>query len=230
MFADRAARTRCASLCLAGASSNLMSIPPISRSIPLLVLLLILVQSAFFGGRSFAQKVNDFDAAISVFAQSTNATSGHGIHDNPTESMGGLATVRQTFKPWLGYEVNYSYTRFSERYSNFPFYVQDNVHEATGAYLVHGPKLFGFEPFATLGGGWMIYLPTTTGGQHFNQQFQLGLLYEAGVNYPLVTNHFGARVQYRGLVHKTPNFNQPFLTTGATRQTSEIAGGFYVHF
>jgi hypothetical protein len=207
-----------------------MSIPPVSRSISLLVLLFLPVQCALFGSRGSAQTLNNLDAAITVFGQSTEATSGHGVHDNPTESMGGLATLRQTFKPWLGYELNYSYTRISERYSDFPFDVQDNLHEATGAYLIHAPKLLVFEPFAALGGGWMIYLPTNTGGQHFNQQFQLALLYELGVNYPLVTNHFGARLEYRGLLHKTPSFNQSILITGATRQTSEVAAGFYVHF
>jgi hypothetical protein len=207
-----------------------MSIPSVSRSLSLLVLLLLSTQCAFFGSRGFAQKLNDVDAAISVSGQSTQSTSGNGIHDNPTESMGGLATVRQSFKPWLGYEVNYSYTRFSERFSNLPFYVQDNVHEVTGAYLLRGPKLFVFEPFAAIGGGWLIYLPTTTGGQHYNQQFRPALLYELGVNYPLVTNHFGLRLQYRGLVDKTPGFNQPYLATDATRQTSEASGGFYLRF
>ena len=207
-----------------------MSIPSISRSLSLLVLLFLSMQCAFFGSRSFAQKLNNLDVAISVFGQSTEATSGNGIHDSPTESMGGLATLRQSFKPWLGYEVNYSYTRFSERYSSFPFYVQDNLHEATGAYLFQGPKLLGFEPFATAGGGWTIYLPTTTGGQHLNQQFQLAFLYELGVNYPLVTNHFGLRLQYRGLVGKTPSFNRSYLNTDAIRQTSEGAGGFYIRF
>jgi hypothetical protein len=226
----RPLRTRTESLCLAGALSNLMSIPSVSRSLSLLVLLFLSTQYAFFGSRGFAQKLNNIDAAITVFGQSTEATIGNGIHDSPTESMGGLGTVRQSFKPWLGYEVNYSYTRFSERYSNFPFSVQDNVHEATGAYLFQGPKLFVLQPFAAVGGGWMIYLPTNTGGQHFNQQFQLALLYELGVNYPLVTNHFGLRLQYRGRVHKTPNYNQAFLVTGATRQTSEAAAGFYLRF
>jgi hypothetical protein len=229
-FVHGAVRTRFESLCLAGASSKLMSIPSVSRSVSLLMLLFLSTQCAFFGSQSFAQKLNKLDAAVSVFGQSTQATSGNGIHDSPTESMGGLATLRQSFKPWLGYELNYSYTRFSERYSDFPFAVQDNVHEATGAYLVQGPKLLVFQPFATVGGGWMIYLPTNTGGQHFNQQFQLALLYELGVNYPLVTDHFGLRLQYRGLVHKTPSFNQPNLVTGATRQTSEVAAGFYLRF
>jgi hypothetical protein len=207
-----------------------MSIPSVPRSFSLLVLLFLSTQCAFLGSRGCAQTLKNFDAAISVFGQSTTSTSGNGITDNPSESMGGLATVRQSFKPWLGYEVNYSYTRFSERYSNLPFFVQDNVHEATGAYLLQLPKLLILQPFAAVGGGWMVYLPTASGGQHFNQQFHLALLYELGVNYPLVTNHFGVRVQYRGLVHKTPDFNQPILDTGATRQTSEGAAGFYLRF
>jgi hypothetical protein len=63
-----------------------------------------------------------------------------------------------------------------------------------------------------------------------NQQFQLAFLYELGVNYPLVTNHFGLRLQYRGLVGKTPSFNRSYLDTDTIRQTSEGAGGFYIRF
>jgi hypothetical protein len=206
-----------------------MSTPTFVRSLSFLVLF-FLWQCAFPGSRSFAQKLNNFDAAISVFGQSTGSSSGNGIQDSPTESMGGLATFRQSFKPWLGYELNYSYTRFSERYSSFPFAVEHNLHEATGAYLVQGPKLFGVEPFATVGGGWMVYLPTAAGGQNLNQQFQLALLYELGLNYPVMTEHFGLRVEYRGLVNKTPAFNRSYLNTGVTRQTSEAAAGFYVRF
>jgi hypothetical protein len=207
-----------------------MSIQSVLRSLCFLVLSSFVTNCIIFGHPASAQKLRNFDVSVNVFGQFTGSTSGNGVHDSPNNSMGGLASFRQSFKPWLGYEVNYSYTRFAERFNVLPFSVQDNVHEVTGAYLFQGPTLLGFQPFATAGGGWLIYLPTTSGGQHYNQQFQLSFLYELGVNHPILTQHFGVRAEFRGLIHKTPDFNQPTLTTNTTRQTSEPTVGLYARF
>jgi hypothetical protein len=179
-----------------------------------------------------AQTLKNFEAAVSVFGQFSGTSNGNGIQDSPTDSMGALATVRQSFHPWLGYEVNYSYTRFTERYSTLPFGVQNNLHEVSGAYLLQGPTipLLGLQPFAAVGVGALIFLPTTTGGQKYNQQSRVPLLYEFGVNYPILTSHLGLRLQYRGLSYKTPDFNSALLTTGARRQTSEPSVGAYIRF
>jgi opacity protein-like surface antigen len=194
------------------------------------LLSLFLAQGALWSSHASAQSLKNIDAAISPFGQVTSTSSGNGITDKPSRSMGGLATFRQSYKPWLGYEVNYSYTRFSEAYSGQPFSVQDNVHEATGAYLVQTPKLLVFQPFAAVGTGYLLFLPTEVGGQHNHQQGRMPLLFEAGVNYPILTSHVGARIEYRGLEYKTPNFNEPYQTTGSSRITSEIALGLYLHF
>jgi opacity protein-like surface antigen len=143
-----------------------------------------------------------------------------------------VATVRQSFHPWLGYEINYGYTRFTERYSTVPFGVQNNLHEVSGAYLLQGPTIpiLGLQPFGAVGVGGLLFLPTTVGGQKYNQQWRVPLLYEVGVNYPLFTSHFGLRLQYRGLVYKTPDFNSAQLTTNTRRQTSEPSVGAYLRF
>jgi hypothetical protein len=202
-----------------------------NQSVPrLLSLLIVLLVSPFFGNQALAQKLNNFDASVNVFGQFSGTVSGNGITDTPSVSLGGLGTFRQSFKPWLGYEVNYSYTRFSEAYTGQPFAVQNNLHEVTGAYLVQGPKLLGFQPFATVGTGWLIFLPTSVGGQHNHQQYRMPLLYELGVNYPLVANRFGARFEYRGLVYSAPDYNLPQYKTGGTRQTAEPTVGLYLRF
>jgi hypothetical protein len=73
-------------------------------------------------------------------------------------------------------------------------------------------------------------LPTTVGGQKYNQQWRVPFIYEFGVNYPLLTSHLGLRLQYRGLLYKTPDFNASLLTTNARRQTSEPSVGAYFRF
>jgi opacity protein-like surface antigen len=198
----------------------------IRRSLSLLFLLLL----AGLGNRAMAQSIKNMEGAVAVFGQFTGTTSGDGVKDSPTESLGTLATFRQSFHPWLGYEVNYSYTRFTERYSTIPFGVQNNVNEVTGAYLVQGPSFLGLQPFGAIGFGALIFLPTTVGGQKYSQQNRIPLLYEFGVNYPILTSHLGLRLQYRGLSYKTPDFNATLLTTGTRRTTSEPSVGAYLRF
>jgi opacity protein-like surface antigen len=209
---------------------KLMFISSVRRSFSLLLFLFLSTSSAW--RPAIAQTLKNLDGAVSIFGQTSGAKTGDGVTDNPTESMGALATVRQSFHPWLGYEVNYSYTRFTEKYSTVPFGVQNNVHEVSGAYLLQGPSLpfLGLQPFGAAGVGALIFLPTTVGGQKYGQQNRVPFLYEVGVNYPILTSHLGLRFQYRGLVYKTPDFNSALLTTNTTRQTSELSLGAYFKF
>jgi opacity protein-like surface antigen len=203
-----------------------------SRSLSFFLLLFLLTSSPWLGHRASAQTLKNLEGAVNIFGQFTQASNGNGVQDSPTNSLGALATVRQSFHPWLGYEINYGYTRFSEPYSTLPFAVQNNVHEATGAYLVQGPTIpiFGLQPFGAVGVGGLLFLPTTVGGQKYSQQWRVPLLYEVGVNYPIFTSHLGLRLQYRGLVYKTPDFNSAQLTTNTRRQTSEPSVGAYFRF
>jgi opacity protein-like surface antigen len=203
-----------------------------SRSLSFFLLLSLLTSSPWLGHRASAQTLKNLEGGVNIFGQFSQSSNGNGVQDSPTDSLGALATVRQSFHPWLGYEINYSYTRFSEHYSTTPFGVQNNVHEATGAYLVQGPTIpiLGLQPFGAVGVGGLLFLPTTVGGQKYNQQWRVPLLYEVGVNYPLFTSHLGLRLQYRGLVYKTPDFNSAQLTTNTRRQTSEPSVGAYFRF
>jgi opacity protein-like surface antigen len=202
----------------------------IRRSLSFLFFLLLMI--AGLGNGAMAQSLKGMEGAVAVFGQFTGTSNGNGIRDNPTDSLGTLATFRQSFHPWLGYEVNYSYTRFTEPYSTLPFGVQNNVHEVTGAYLLQGPTIpiLGLQPFGAVGFGALIFLPTTVGGQKYSQQTRTPILYEVGVNYPILTSHIGLRLQYRGLNYKTPDFNATLLTTGARRTTSEPSVGAYFRF
>jgi opacity protein-like surface antigen len=209
-----------------------MFIPSLRRSLSFLFFLSLFTSSAWHP--AIAQTIKNLEGAINVFGQFTGSSSGDGVQDKPTDSLGFLATVRQSYHPWLGYEINYSYTRYSERYSTpiFGVNVQENMHEVSGAYLVQAPKIpiLGLQPFGAVGVGALIFLPTTVGGQRYNQQTRVPLLYEVGVNYPVLTSHLGLRFQYRGLSYKTPDFNASLLTTNTRRLTSEPSVGAYFRF
>ena len=205
-----------------------------SRSLTVILLFLVATSSAWLGNQASAQTLKNFEGAVNVFGQFSSTSNGNGIQDKPTSSVGALASVRQSIHPWLGYEINYSYTRFAERYQTSPFgqTVQNNLHEVSVAYLVQGPTIpiLGLQPFGAVGSGGLIFLPTTTGGQKYGQQARIPLLYEFGVNYPLFTSHLGLRLQYRGLLYKTPDFGSPLLTTNVRRQTAEPTVGAYFRF
>jgi hypothetical protein len=202
----------------------------VRRAFSLFVLFLI----AGPADRAFSQTIRNLDGALSVFGQFSGTSNGNGIQDKPTDSVGILATGRQSLHVWLGWELNYGYTRYAERFQapTYGIQVQDNMHEVTGAYLVQGPTLpiLGLQPFGAVGVGALIFLPTTVGGQRYNQQTRVPILYEVGVNYPVLTSHFGFRLQYRGLSYKTPDYNAEQTTTGARRQTSEPSVGAYFRF
>jgi opacity protein-like surface antigen len=180
------------------------------------------------------QTFKNLEGAVNFFGQFSGTSNGNGVQDKPTYSLGVLATARQSLHPWLGWEINYSYTRYSDRYSTalFPVNVQSNMHEVSAAYLLQGPTIpiLGLQPFGAVGVGGLIFLPTTVGGQRYNQQWRVPFLYEFGVNYPLLTSHLGLRLQYRGLLYKTPDFDASLLTTNARRQTSEPSVGAYFRF
>ena len=205
-----------------------------SRSLSVFLLLFALTSPAWFGAKATAQTLKNFDGAVNIFGQFSGNTSGNGIQDKPTDSVGVVVSARQTYHYWLGWEVNYGYTRFAERYSapTYGVQVQNNMHEVSGAYLVHGPTIpiLGLQPFAGVGVGALIFLPTTTGGQGFSQHAEVPILYEFGANFPLLTSHLGLRLQYRGLSYKVPDFGSAQLTQNARRQTAEPSVGAYFHF
>jgi hypothetical protein len=178
-----------------------------------------------------AQKVlRNSDVAVSAFGQFTSDVTGDGITLTTSRSLGGQAAFRHSYHWWLGYEAAYSYTRFSEFYSGQAFPLQHNVHDFSGAYLVQGPRAFGFQPFASVGISALVFSPSLNGGQRASWQPRAGLNYSVGVNKALFTSHFGVRVQYRGVYYKAPDFGEAALTTNSHRLTSEPMAGVYLRF
>ncbi len=81
------------------------------------------------------------DVAVSVFAQYTNVTNGNFIRQDVTSSGGGMVSYRQSPRWWLGYEVNYGYTGYSEAYQKGSYRVKHSANEITAAYLIKSRTL-----------------------------------------------------------------------------------------
>lgn len=192
---------------------------------------LLVFFSSFFVASARGQKAaGPNDISIDGFAQFTSTASGNGITARPTQSAGGAASFRHSYHWWLGYEAGYEYTRFGDNYTGQVYGIQHNMHEFSGSYFVHGHKAFGIEPFATAGISAVVFSPSLNGGQNVPWQARPGINFGAGVNYPLLTGHFGLRLQYRGVYYKTPDFGRAALTTDAYRLTSEPMAGVYFRF
>lgn len=192
---------------------------------------LIALLSGASGVAAHAQSaLKNNDISVGGLYQFTGSTSGNGVSDHPTKSAGGEASFRHSYHWWLGWEASYNYTRFSENYSNHPFGVQHNLHDFGGSYYVHGATALGIQPFAVAGVSALVFSPSLNGGQNVSWQVRPGANFGGGVNFPLVTGHFGVRLEYRGVYYKTPDFGLPQLTTNAYRLTSEPQIGLYLKF
>lgn len=175
-----------------------------------------------------------FDAAGSFFAQITASSNGNNIREDTNQSYGGLVSLRQPYRPWLGWEVNYGLTSFPEFYRKGVVTVHDMVHEITAAYLLQSPPVMGFSPFLSLGTGMMIFSPrsaTSVPGNPVPNSSQVlpAFLFTIGLNKP-ISERLGVRLQFRALHYKTPSFNDPLLDSKTLRTTVEPALGVYYRF
>jgi opacity protein-like surface antigen len=199
-------------------------------SLPLVAAIIAVIAASAHSAQ--AQNIlHNSDISLSGLAQFSSDTSGNGITDKPTTSAGAQVAFRHSYHWWLGYEGSYGYTRFAERYSGQPYSYQHNMHDFAGSYLVSAPVgVLGFKPFAFAGVSALVFSPSLNGGQNVSYQGRPAFNFGVGVNKALLTDHFGIRVQYRGLYYKTPDFHEAALTTNTSRLTSEPMVGLYVRF
>lgn len=195
-----------------------------------LIFAALLLASLFTQPAGAQSYLKNSEVALSAFGQFTSTVDGNGIKVTPLYSLGGQATFRHVYHPWLGYEAGYGYTRFTDRYSSYPFAVQHNVHEFEGSYLLSAPGLLGIRPFGLAGVSALLYSPTLNGGQNASAQARAAITFGLGADIPLLTSHFGMRLQYRGLYHQTPDYGEAQFKTGTWRISNEPAVGVYLHF
>ena len=173
---------------------------------------------------------------VGVFTKDVQGTNYQGvaITQRPSNTLGGLATLRYTRSPLMGFEFNYGYARYTENFLSTPSYItngaQTNVSEVSVGYVLHGPTLVGLQTFGSAGIGTLIFHPTAGGGQGLPERARFAPYYAIGVEEPIFSSHFGVRAQFRQLFFTAPDFDQNYLTLNKRTFTSEPGVGFYVHF
>lgn len=137
-------------------------------------------------------------------------------------SAGALFTFHGAMKPYLGYNVNFSYTRFTQTDSEGSGYVpgqgteippgggsfsagglDTHMYELTLAYAFYGPRSKRFRTFGQLGGGGLFFEPIKTSFAH--EETRPAMVFGVGGEYD-VSRHFSVRAEYRGLFYKMPDF------------------------
>ena len=147
----------------------------------------------------------------------------------PGNTLGALVTLRYIDKPWIGFVGNFSYARYTEKFSTIGG-VQHNAREYTLGYVAHTPPVLGIRPFVSIGAGTTAFRPTPGGGLGLLEQARATYYYSAGAETTLGSPHFGVRAQIRQAFFLAPDYGQNYLTILKPTSTFEPLFGFFVRF
>jgi hypothetical protein len=115
--------------------------------------------------------------------------------------------------------------------------VENNVTDVSFSYLFQSPTVYGVQPYASVGGGVIVFSPiagtltnllspTTTS---LPSQLLPEFAFNFGLNYPIFSR-LGVRGGLRGLKYKTPDFHQTYIDTRNLRTTLEPNITIYYRF
>lgn len=154
---------------------------------------------------------------------------------NPGNTAGVLVTVRYTIKPLIGFEFNYDYARYNQKFTGVSgtsgvLGIQNNAKEYTFGYVAHLHPISGFTPFVGGGAGTTAFRPTTQGGQGLLSQARATYYYSVGAENNFGSQHFGLRAQFRQKFFLAPDYGQNYLTILKRTSSIEPGIGFYIRF
>lgn len=178
-----------------------------------------------------AQERADVSLAGSVLSMSsaTNAN----ITRSANVSGGVLAAFRFWATPRNGIEFSYAHANFTHTVAtgSVRTSLDSGMHEVSGAYLFR-PRPFGqLQPFLGAGAALFQFNPKANASLSATPQSQNkpALLYVAGVDY-MLSRHFAAQIQFRGLVCAAPSFMNETFRSNTTHNMSEPTFGFVYRF
>jgi outer membrane beta-barrel protein len=182
-----------------------------------------------------AQERDWHEVSVQATGVLTRNSQGDGITRQTTDSGGFLVNYRFHFNNWLAAEANYGYNRNTHNYfaSGGPFGVQANSHQTTGALVITLPSTVArTEPYVLAGAGALTFDPRfsdvgTIGAPR--QQTKPAFVYGVGSNFNLTPNA-ALRLEYRGLVYKSPDFGLTLLDSRTTTHSAQPSVGISIRF
>ncbi|HEY7354364.1 MAG TPA: outer membrane beta-barrel protein [Terriglobales bacterium] len=188
---------------------------------------------------SAAQEVGHFDASIAWGGVRGNNVNNpfSTVSNHPTDSGVVLGTFRFRFNRMNGIALNIAHTTRSQIFTLPPdnYRVQVGITEYSGAYVLSPFKFEKLDPFAFAGAGALRFYPGNTYIDGFqntfgaSQQTSLTFLYGGGADYTF-WRALAARVQYRGLIYRQPNFHLQQFVTGSHGQMYQLTVGIVFKF
>jgi hypothetical protein len=158
-----------------------------------------------------------------------------------SNTFGALITLRYIAHPWVGFELNYGYARYTENYtgpavltfsSDGLFQIQTKASEYTLGYVAT-PQRFkplGLQPYFGAGAGSLAFKPTPHGGEGEPEKARMAYYYDLGIQQEFLNNHVGLRAGFRELFFLDPDFGQNYLTILKHASTYEPVAGFYFRY
>jgi outer membrane immunogenic protein len=158
---------------------------------------------------------------------------GNDVQQSATYGLAGLLSYRYMLTPRSALEVNYQYAQNAQKYftSFNNVRVHDRMQEFSGAYVLNF-NFKNFNPFIEAGPAAFIFTPlddASTTQLDVKQTTQIGGVYGGGIAYE-ISPSFDIRMEYRGLVMKTPNFGLSPQKVGRYYNVSDPVIGIAYHF
>jgi outer membrane immunogenic protein len=166
-------------------------------------------------------------------AVSFNFNSVFTVHngDQPSGNAAYLASFEHYFGEHSGIVLNYANVR-DQKFATPTGGVQSNANELTAGYMARFPhgKL---TPFVIVGGGALVFSPTNnfvlSSGGTPTTQTKAAFLYGGGADYNF-TRNIAFRMQYRGLLFRSPDFHTMDLDNQAYSHLAEPSVGVVFRF
>jgi hypothetical protein len=216
--------------------------PRLSKSLILCLFAALAVPAvhaqAVSGNPTLDRHLSRLDIGVGAMGSITKDVSGTNylgvnLTQQTSNTVGALLQIRYTKSPWVGFEFNYGYARYTQNFSSYITAggVQTNASEYTLGYVAHPARQFaGLQPFFGGGLGSTAFRPTPGGGQSLPIQARMTYYYTAGVEKIVLGDHFGLRGQFRQTFYKAPDFGQNYLTIQQQTNTIEPSVGFFLRF
>jgi opacity protein-like surface antigen len=194
---------------------------------------IITVVFVMFASAAFAQVEQPSQFTIQAIGLVTKSSNDQTPAHEATKSGGFLVGYSYQFSKWFGAEGNYGFTRNTQKYGQFggQTLLESNFHEVTGSLVVHIPaRVSSFRPYVLGGGGALVFDPTSRYAvSGADRQTRGTVVYGGGANFDL-TNRVGVRVEYRGLVYKTPDFSISTLNLDKYTHLAQPSAGVFIRF
>lgn len=171
------------------------------------------------------------EVSVQALGSFLKSSTQNGVEHDAGNSGGVLASYRFFFNNRNGVEVNYGYTRNTERYSLVSGVagIPTDNHEVSADYVFRFP-LRRFTPFVLGGAGALVFDPHNQVLPGAGAQTRAAFVYGGGADVNLNRRLF-LRAEYRGFVFNSPTYGAAALS-GLDRTThlAEPSIGFGYRF